>query len=412
MALVVFCSFLLLASGYVVQFQNWVVFTKFSQEKSLKNNALLGVEDSGIRAIVSQETVNSLILDKEVKPILAVPPSLAPAVDNLTDIKPVSTRFVAANKATDNPVRDILSSGVEKVHIDNMQTELPVIVEYDDEIIVEFSNHYSKYEIKKAISRLMVLPTRLDSIDIVSDKAIKTSEQPLLYKRIFDHNDHPIRYPAQAYRYAEYLITHELEEVQDNGVQYQLVKIPLKQYHLPNNVKRYLNSVNTYSNSYKVLPELVFAIMQVESNFKPRAVSPSNALGLMQVKAHTAGKDVYQLIDQKKGQPSQKMLFEPAENIRIGTAYIGLLQHNYLQQVRDTKKKELLTIASYNGGIASVLKLFGNSPEQALRKINQLHTKHVYRTLRYKHPSQETRSYLDKVLKAKSHYQELLEMAV
>jgi membrane-bound lytic murein transglycosylase C len=71
-----------------------------------------------------------------------------------------------------------------------------------------------------------------------------------------------------------------------------------------------------------------------------------------------------------------------------------------------------LSISSYNGGISKTLKLFGKTPEIAIMRVNQLHPKQVYRTLRYEHQSDETRRYLEKVLKAKNRYRDLLDLNV
>lgn len=40
-------------------------------------------------------------------------------------------------------------------------------------------------------------------------------------------------------------------------------------------------------------PQLITAIIAIESGGNPNAVSKSNAIGLMQIKASTSGRDVY-----------------------------------------------------------------------------------------------------------------------
>jgi membrane-bound lytic murein transglycosylase E len=59
--------------------------------------------------------------------------------------------------------------------------------------------------------------------------------------------------------------------------------------------------IRTASNSYGIDETLIKAIIQVESGGNPHAVSTSNAIGLMQLKASTAGKDAYR----KKGRGGQ-----------------------------------------------------------------------------------------------------------
>lgn len=54
------------------------------------------------------------------------------------------------------------------------------------------------------------------------------------------------------------------------------------------------NHIQQASSRYDVDETLIKAIIQVESNFRPEVISKSNAVGLMQIKASTAGRDVYQ----------------------------------------------------------------------------------------------------------------------
>lgn len=56
-----------------------------------------------------------------------------------------------------------------------------------------------------------------------------------------------------------------------------------------------------------VSPRLITAIIAVESGGNPTLVSKSNAVGLMQLKASTAGREVYRYMGWK-GQPSTSEL--------------------------------------------------------------------------------------------------------
>ncbi|SPZ01854.1 membrane-bound lytic murein transglycosylase [Proteus mirabilis] len=61
-------------------------------------------------------------------------------------------------------------------------------------------------------------------------------------------------------------------------------------------------------------------------------ISKSNAVGLMQIKASTAGRDIYQNRG-KAGQPTTAQLKDPATNIDLGTAYIQLLRERHLSGI-------------------------------------------------------------------------------
>ncbi|MDG6773367.1 murein transglycosylase domain-containing protein [Thiomicrorhabdus sp. ZW0627] len=289
--------------------------------------------------------------------------------------------------------------------------EEPTVVVYDDELLVEFPHSVSnKRDIKRAISRLL-LSDRPFAEDLLSNKALSFKEIPYFYKKVLDQNHRAIRYPADAFEYADYLLDSErVGKIEDEEGPFVVVSIPLVDPNYPDQFFQYRDWVTDYAKQFDVSPALVFAIMETESDFQPKAVSRSNALGLMQLKPQAAGKDVYQYVDMRKGQPSRKDLFDAKNNIRMGTAYLGLLAHDYLDQVKDKDNKELLVIASYNGGLSTVLKLFGDTEEQAVEHINRLHPRQVYRKLRFEHQSDETRRYLDKVMKAKNKYRAIFEV--
>lgn len=88
-----------------------------------------------------------------------------------------------------------------------------------------------------------------------------------------------------------------------------------------------------YSQRHNIRPELVLALITVESRFDPFAVSSVGALGLMQVMPFW--KD-------SMGTPNDN-LFDVATNIRYGCA---ILKH-YLSQYRSEES----ALAAYNGSL-------------------------------------------------------------
>ena len=90
-------------------------------------------------------------------------------------------------------------------------------------------------------------------------------------------------------------------------------------------------------------PYLVFLVIEKESRFHARAVSPKGALGLMQLMPGTARR------------LGVRKPFDAAENIRAGTQYLQELMTMFGGKVD-------LVLASYNAGEGAVLKYGRNVP--------------------------------------------------
>lgn len=106
---------------------------------------------------------------------------------------------------------------------------------------------------------------------------------------------------------------------------------------------RYDAFIREAATLYQIPEELVRAVIKVESDYDPRAVSTAGARGLMQLMPETA----------------QRMLvrdsFDPRENIFGGVRYLRVLANTFNGDLE-------LTIAGYNAGEGAIVRHGGVPP--------------------------------------------------
>ena len=258
--------------------------------------------------------------------------------------------------------------------------------------------------LRQAIITTLLMGDDPGSVDLYSDADdIQISKEPFLYGQVVDNNGEAIRWQWRAERFADYLLQTRLKKRSSGLHIIYSVTINLVPNHLDKRAHKYLGMVRQASRKYGIDESLILAIMQTESSFNPYAVSRSDAMGLMQVVQHTAGKDVFRS-QGKSGTPSRSFLFDPASNIDTGTAYLAILNNIYLGGLNNPTSRRYAVITAYNGGAGSVLRVFSNDKVQAANIINSMAPGDVYQTLTTRHPSAESRRYLYKVNSAQKGY--------
>jgi soluble lytic murein transglycosylase-like protein len=106
---------------------------------------------------------------------------------------------------------------------------------------------------------------------------------------------------------------------------------------------RYDDHIRQAAALYQIPEGLIRSVIQVESDFDPRAVSPANARGLMQLMPQTAERMLVTDI------------FDPRQNIFGGVRYLRVLANLFNGDIE-------LTVAGYNAGEGAVMKYGGIPP--------------------------------------------------
>lgn len=128
---------------------------------------------------------------------------------------------------------------------------------------------------------------------------------------------------------------------------------------------RYNKTIREAATLYQIPEELIRAVIKVESDYDPRAVSIAGAQGLMQLMPATALR--MQIRDS----------FNPRLNIFAGTRYLRVLANNFNGDLE-------LTIAGYNAGEGAVMRYGGIPPYEETQHyvMKVLLFYHRYRTIR------------------------------
>ena len=346
-----------------------------------------------------------------------------------TDLITIADQAVKTNKLIQQDLNDIKSLldelskhigdvwGEDNPQIPNNKKLVKYTNNYKARAIVDFekgiilietladkSQVKSLENLQNAIVTTLLSTSDPRKTDIFSSDAPQLSGKPYLYQQVVDRDNKPIAYQWRANRFSKHLTEFNLQKYTKNEKQIYAVKIKMVEKHQHLREQKYSKYVLAAAKCYQISPQLIYAIIETESSFNPFAVSTANAYGLMQVVPKTAGADVFQRIKKKKGIPTKQQLFDPAFNIDIGSAYLHILNNNYLKDVTNTTSRHYSIISAYNGGAGNVLKTFHGNRKTAMKILNTKSSRDVYYLLTKKHPKAESRHYLEKVTKAEKTY--------
>jgi membrane-bound lytic murein transglycosylase C len=279
------------------------------------------------------------------------------------------------------------------------------IVNFDSgEILVEtLDDQDPQRSLKNAVITTILTPEDPRAVDLFSDKEIVLNDgnTPYLFGLVLDQQNKPMRTPEEAELFAVYLLEKRsgTRVVDQDGTKKtaHYVTIAMVSNLSVKQADKYRPLVHQFARQYDISPSLIFAIIRTESNFNPYAVSSAPAYGLMQLVPTSGGREAYRRAKGKDVAPSRDYLFDPTNNVELGTAYLNVLMFNQLEDVAHNVSREYCVIAAYNTGPSNVFRTFSRDRVAAVNQINGLQPASVYDQLHEHLPYQETRHYLEKV---------------
>lgn len=198
--------------------------------------------------------------------------------------------------------------------------------------------------------------------------------------------------------------------IHDNKTIFKLnVKLPSEA--LIKKAQQFKQSVDVYSSKNEINKELVYAVIHSESSFNPMARSHIPAYGLMQIVPQSAGVDTYNFLYGEKKLLSSDYLYNPINNIKIGSTYLHIVYFKYLRHINDPLSRLYCLIAAYNTGAGNVARSFvgTNNIKKASEKINTMTPDEVYKHLMRNLPYHETKDYLQRVNDRRYVYLKLIK---
>ncbi len=173
---------------------------------------------------------------------------------------------------------------------------------------------------------------------------------------------------------------HTFISFRNNFSDYSKIILPnfLKEIYLP---LRYEKIIDKYSSEYNVSKELILALINRESMFRPNIISPAKAKGLMQMIDRTAALTARKVNIRLR----RNDIYKPEVNIRLGVAHLKELLDKY-------EGKTYLALAAYNAGphrVKQWLEDFGDFEEEKFIEMI---------------PFSETRNYVKNILRNYFYY--------
>lgn len=314
---------------------------------------------------------------------------------------------------------DTFVSEVEQLWVQETRLSSPtMLVQYSDDkqarslidlkqgklIVEHLVTSDAESNMLRLLANALLTPDDPRKVDLRKVQIFSDTQTPFLLGQLVDALGKPIDTRAKADKFAAWAVVNKKQAVKTLAGDIYRIELPLDPNHKQVRAARFARFIEAASQEFGVDVNLLYAIAETESHFNPFAVSRTGALGVMQIMPDRAGRDAMKLLTGVDRQPNRWELTDPQTNIRLGAAYLALLQQHYLKEIDHPKSREYAVIAAYNGGTNRAISVFADNKTRAVNAINALPPQMVYDSIKRRHASAETRGYIEKVTTAKSRY--------
>ncbi|MBQ62161.1 MAG: hypothetical protein CMQ19_08800 [Gammaproteobacteria bacterium] len=306
-------------------------------------------------------------------------------------------------------VIDDINEAAKSVASDSMVdlSEKDLALSYARESLAEDGIELSEAPVGSTAPILGEVSYKLDSARLESLVIAASENSDVAKSGMAEIQEAEEKKPAEQSVPIEKKISASVKKI-DNGKKVVRVEIPLRQNYDAVLANKYAVEISHEAEIQNLPPSLLFAVMETESNFNPRARSAVPAFGLMQLVPRSGAMDAYEYVHGEKVLLDPEYLYQADNNVELGAAYLSVLQNRYLKRISNPLTREYCAIAAYNTGAGNVARSFvgTNSVRAAVEIINGMTPSEVYDHLEQKLPYEETRRYIKKVTKAKTKYED------
>lgn len=385
-------TLLLLITGLSCFAQVESDFEKFKREQQEQLNAMKDSQNDEIKAMI-KEYDDYVKAEKEAYNAFVKKMSALWGEENVTE----STQTNWVEYYDDGKTRS-------NVDFENGEATIEIILDEDtSQASGEEEQSIIENKVENSVKRLLITKGKTKDYDTPMEKAVPLQSEAVLENQVQTPSGKMVTEETveeDAKEIAAAMVPEVKTIKGSDGKERKVVtvKLDLVPDHLRTRAEQYKNEVEKYCNMYDLEPALVYAVIQTESAFNPKAKSHVPAYGLMQIVPNSAGKDCAQSLKKPFDKPTANYLYEPNNNIEMGVHYLYLLRKRYFNKVTDTDKSVLCMIASYNTGAGNLARALRGDTNisKAIPKINEMSYKELFSYLE-KHLLPETQNYIRRV---------------